>query len=135
MPLFLILAFLGVAAGGVLTGFEAAQEPVGTPRRRALPRARRAATGPRRGAPEPRTARPSLPPGSTSIRRLVTPPDVPKPAPTRVAAAVDPRLQGILVGMGFKVPETKEAIGKMPTTLAAAPLQDQLKGALALLSK
>jgi hypothetical protein len=48
---------------------------------------------------------------------------------------VDPRLQGTLVGMGFKVPETKDAIGKLPPSVAGAPLGDQVKAALSLLSR
>ena len=135
MPLFLILAFLGVAAGGVLTGFQAAeQEPHYRPRR-ALPRAHGPRPGARRATPEPRGARPSTPPGTTAIRSFVTPPAAAPRSAAPARVVVDPRLQGILVGMGFKVPEAKEAIGKLTPSVAAAPLGDQVKGALALLSK
>jgi hypothetical protein len=136
VPLFLILAFLGVATGGVLTGFEAAgRAPEPHPRRRRLP-----AQHPRH-EPHPRAlaGRPSTPPGTTAIRAFVTAPTAvraspPPPAP-KVTPSVDPRVQGILVGMGFKVPEAKDALAKMPPHLASAPLNEQLKGALALLAK
>jgi hypothetical protein len=135
VPLFLILAFLGVAAGGVLTGFEAAgRAPEPSPRRRRLPAPRAHHT-----PPKTLSGRPSTPPGTTAIRAFVTAPTAvraspPPPAP-KVTPSVDPRVQGILVGMGFKVPEAKDALAKMPPHLASAPLNEQLKGALALLAK
>jgi hypothetical protein len=116
------LAVLGVVAGGVLTYHEAT-EPRG-----------------RKGPQEPRSARPSLPPGTTQARAPTTairalsatraaPPD------RLLAIAPDPRLQGALVGMGFRAPEVKAALAKMPTRLATEPFGEQVRGALALLAK
>jgi hypothetical protein len=148
-PWFLALALVGIFSGSVLTYSQALDAEKRSRRpRTARPR------GPR--TPAPRTARAlhqEPRPHETALRKLIARPTerpTPEPAPSfRPAAppgsvhpkpvpsgvALDPRLPGILVGMGFKVPEAKEALGKLPAALTRAPLADQIKGALALLSK
>ena len=133
LPWFLGISALAILTGGALTASEAivaedsyqrARRERHEPRRRAQPS--RVPTSLR--AHVETVLKPVAAPGSVSPR----PAPVVRPAPGKVVA-VDPRLQGILVGMGFKVPEAKDAIGKV--RYPGAPFQDQIKEALGHLSK
>ena len=129
LPWFLGISALAILTGGALTASEAvvAEDAY----RRGRPEPRRRARS--KGAPTDirqhveAVLKPAAPPGSVSPR-----PALVRPAPGKVIAP-DPRLQGILVGMGFKVPEAKDAAGKVK--YPGAPLQDQIKEALGYLSK
>lgn len=130
LPWFLGISALAILTGGALTASEAIaaedsyRQGHQEPRKRA--RSRVAPTGIRRHVEA--VLEPAAPPGSVSPR----PTPVARPAPGKVVAP-DARLQGILVGMGFKVPEAKDAIGKI--RYPGAPFQDQIKEALGYLSK
>ena len=56
-------------------------------------------------------------------------------SPTAPPGAFDSRLEGILVGMGFKAAEARTAIAKLPPSASKVALGDQVKAALANLSK
>jgi hypothetical protein len=130
LPWFLGISALAILTGGALTASEAIvaedsyrrghQEP----RRRA--RSKVAPTSIRQHVEA--ALKPVAPPGSVSPR----PAPVARPAPGKVVVP-DARLQGILVGMGFRAPEAKDAAGKI--AYPGAPLQDQIKEALGHLSK
>ena len=155
LPWFLGICALGILTGGALTASEAlvAEEAYQRDRDRA-PRAARRVAAPRtasriRGASRdllktPRSAGqraaeaetvslpvslPAAPPGSVS----------PRPArvasPTAPPGAFDERLEGVLVGMGFKAAEARAAIAKLPPSASKVALGDQIKAALAQLSK
>lgn len=150
LPWFLGISALAILTGGALTASEAlvAEE--------AYQRGRR---GPTRPAEQPRRAR--RPSTTTHIRELSRsilkapkpprehPPETLRPvaapgsivprvvraSPTAPPGAADGRLEGLLVGMGFKAGEARVAIAKLPPSVAKISLQDQLKAALAQLSK
>lgn len=129
LPWFLGISALAILTGGALTASEtiAAEDSYrrGRPEPRRRARSKGAPTGIRQHVEA--VLKPAAPPGSVSPR-----PALVRPAPGKVVAP-DPRLQGILVGMGFKVPEAKDAAGKVK--YPGAPLQDQIKEALGYLSK
>lgn len=128
---FLALALVGIFSGSVLTYGQAldAEERHRAPRR--LAKRGQGHAAPTRLRDYARASlTPVAAPGSVSPR-----PPPAKLASVKTATAPDPRLQGILVGMGFRAPEAKDAISKLPSSAAASPLGDQVKAALALLSK
>jgi hypothetical protein len=143
LPWFLGISALAILTGGALTASEAlvaedsyqrAWRGHQEPRRRA--RSKGASTSIRVHVEA--ALKPVAAPGSVSPKPVAPanvsprPAPVARPAPGKVVAP-DARLQGILVGMGFKVPEAKDAIGKI--AYPGAPFQDQIKEALGHLSK
>jgi hypothetical protein len=154
LPWFLGISALAVLTGGALTAAEAVAAEDNYQRARG-----RTAKAPRR-APPPRTpsspsrirelsrdilkapkaAREPAAHAETVLKPVAAPGSVsPKPArvasPTAPPGAADGRLEGLLVGMGFKSAEARAAIAKLPPSVAKISLQDQLKAALAQLSK
>lgn len=133
MPLLLALLALGAfLGGGVLTYFDATEPPKGRRSLRPVPSPARPVTAPgthKAPSPKPTKLRALVKP-QRHLRAVATPP----PPKARVVA-LDARLQPVLVGMGFRVPETKEALSKLPPNVASEPFQDQVKAALALLAK
>jgi hypothetical protein len=130
--LFALLAIGGFLGGGVLTYFDATEPPKGRRSLRPVPSPARPATAPgthKAPSPKPTKLR-ALVERQAPLRAVATPP----PPKARVVA-IDARLQPVLVGMGFRVPEARDAVSKLPASLAEAPFQDQVKAALALLAK
>lgn len=147
LPWFLGISALAVLTGGALTAAEAlvAEEAYQANKSRRRPPERparvEAAKAPSRIrkhveaalSPPPPSYKPSAPPGSVSPRPTSV--AVQRASPTAPPGAADPRLEAILVGMGFKAAEAKMAIGKLPPSAAKVALGDQVKAALAHLSK
>lgn len=137
LPWFLGIAALGILTGGALTASEAlvAEESYQTHKGRqgAPQRARSTKPATRIRTHVEAALRPVTAPGSVSPKPA--PVAVQRSSPTAPPGAVDERLYGILVGMGFKAAEANGAIGKLPPSTAKVALGDQVKAALALLAK